>query len=78
MARSKKTSVGRRNFLKGAVGGAAALAAVPAIAQPQQQQTAQVRSGAAPVLAKEADPAAGFGRSTFWSRIAPVPTSWWT
>ncbi len=56
MAKSKKTAVGRRNFLKGAVGGAAALAASPAIAQAQQQQTAQVRSGAAPVLAKEADP----------------------
>jgi len=62
MARSKKTSVGRRNFLKGAVGGAAALAAGSGAATAQQAQTqaqAQAqRSGAAPVLAKEADPPA--------------------
>ena len=59
MARSKKTSVGRRNFLKGAVGGAAALAASTQTGTAQQAQTqAQAqRSGAIPVLAKETDPA---------------------
>src|SRR5689334_6131516 len=43
MAKSKKTSVARRNFLKGAAAGAAALVAQPkpAIAQQIAQQTAQ-------------------------------------
>jgi len=50
MAKSKKTSVDRRGFLKGAAAGAAALVAKPELASAQQaagtpaaQQTAQNR-----------------------------------
>jgi acetolactate synthase-1/2/3 large subunit len=56
MASSKKPSVGRRNFLKGTVGGAAALVAashpVPAPAQQQED----VRSATAAVVTEERDP----------------------
>ena len=41
MAKSKKTSVGRRGFLKGAAAGAAAIVAKPQFAKAQDQQTAQ-------------------------------------
>src|SRR5579863_4381131 len=42
----KKTSVGRRGFLKGAAVGAAALVAQPGLVKGQQaQQSAQVRQG---------------------------------
>jgi acetolactate synthase I/II/III large subunit len=56
MAKSKKTPVGRRNFLKGAVGGAAALAASTGTSKAQEARAQAQRSGVAPVLAKEADP----------------------
>ena len=45
MARSKKASVGRRNFLKGTVGGAAALVATSRPAPAQQEEA--VRSATA-------------------------------
>jgi thiamine pyrophosphate-dependent acetolactate synthase large subunit-like protein len=54
MAKSKKLSVGRRNFLKGAAGGAAALVAVKTPAKAQQAEAP--RNGSAPILAKEPDP----------------------
>jgi thiamine pyrophosphate-dependent acetolactate synthase large subunit-like protein len=43
MAKSKKTSVNRRNFLKGAAAGAAALVAQPQVAAPAQQTQAQAQ-----------------------------------
>src|SRR5713226_9369431 len=48
MAKSKKTSVNRRNFLKGAAAGAAALVAKPQLAAtaPQTQAQAQAQSQA--------------------------------
>ena len=56
MAKSKKNSVGRRGFLKGAAAGAAALAAKPEIGKAQEAgsapRTAQTPSG--PQLAREA------------------------
>src|SRR6202521_6149475 len=51
MAKSKKLSVGRRNFLKG---GAAALVAAGGPIKAQQAQAP--RNGSAPILAKEPDP----------------------
>jgi acetolactate synthase-1/2/3 large subunit len=54
MAKSKKLSVGRRNFLKGAAGGAAALVAASGPIKAQQAQAP--RNGSAPILAKEPDP----------------------
>jgi len=54
MAKSKKLSVGRRNFLKGAAGGAAALVAAGGPVKAQQAQAP--RNGSAPILAKEPDP----------------------
>jgi thiamine pyrophosphate-dependent acetolactate synthase large subunit-like protein len=42
----KKSSVGRRGFLKGAAAGAAALAATPSLVEAQQQQQAQAPAGA--------------------------------
>src|SRR5260370_5780134 len=56
MAKHKKSPVDRRNFLKGAAGSAAALMAASGEAQAQRQSEPS-RSGTAPVLAKEADPA---------------------
>src|SRR5208282_5491371 len=59
MASSKKGSVGRRNFLKGTVGGAAALVAAsphPAPAQQLGQQQEAVRSATAAVVTEERDP----------------------
>src|SRR5215469_8788895 len=44
---AKKPSVNRRNFLKGAAAGAAALVAKPGVAAPGPQQQAQVRGAAA-------------------------------
>jgi acetolactate synthase-1/2/3 large subunit len=58
MAKSNKPSVGRRGFLKGAAGGAAALvasAANPAAAQ-QPDSAAVARSASAAVTAPERDP----------------------
>lgn len=54
MARSRKISVDRRNFLRGAVGGAAALAVDTGSAS--AQQAAQLHPNAAPLMAKETDP----------------------
>src|SRR5579871_468825 len=58
MAKSTKkeatTSVGRRNFLKGAAAGAAALVAKPSVVDAQEAQAQ--RSATAGVLAKEEDP----------------------
>ncbi|MBZ5612312.1 MAG: thiamine pyrophosphate-binding protein [Acidobacteriia bacterium] len=54
MAKSKKTPVDRRNFLKGAVGGAAALAVDTGAAEAQRAEPA--RSAATPLMAKESDP----------------------
>jgi acetolactate synthase-1/2/3 large subunit len=54
MAKSKKLSVGRRNFLKGAAGGAAALVAASGPIKAQQAEVP--RNGSAPILAKEPDP----------------------
>jgi len=60
MAKSQKPSVDRRNFLKNAGTGAAALVAgataAPGVAQAQQQQTAQVRP-VTPLMTKEAESA---------------------
>jgi thiamine pyrophosphate-dependent acetolactate synthase large subunit-like protein len=53
-ARDKKPSVGRRNFLKGTVGGAAALVAASHPAPAQQQEAA--RSATAAVIPQEHDP----------------------
>jgi acetolactate synthase-1/2/3 large subunit len=53
-ARDEKPSVGRRNFLKGTVGGAAALVAASNPAPAQQQETA--RSATAAVIPQEHDP----------------------
>src|SRR5437588_9296211 len=44
MPRSKKGSVNRRGFLKGAAAGAAALVAKPAIAEPRAAQAPQARA----------------------------------
>jgi acetolactate synthase-1/2/3 large subunit len=54
MARPKKASVGRRNFLKGTVGGAAALVAASRPAPAQQEEA--VRSATAAVVTEERDP----------------------
>ena len=54
MAIPKKPSVGRRNFLKGTVGGAAALVAASQPAPAQQQEEA--RSATAAVVTEERDP----------------------
>ena len=54
MAHSKKTSVGRRNFLKGTVGGAAALVAASRPAPAQQEEA--VRSATAAAVTEERDP----------------------
>jgi len=54
MAKSKKLSVGRRNFLKGAAGGAAAWVATSGPLKAQQSEAP--RNGSAPILAKEPDP----------------------
>ena len=54
MASRKKASVGRRNFLKGTVGGAAALVAASHPAPAQQEQAA--RSATAAVATQERDP----------------------
>src|SRR6266404_8672324 len=56
MAKSKKLSVGRRNFLKGAAGGAAALVATSGPGPLKAQQAQAPRNGSAPILAKEPDP----------------------
>src|ERR1700694_4892571 len=56
MAKSKKLSVGRRNFLKGAAGGAAALVAASGPVPIKAQQAQAPRNGSAPILAKEPDP----------------------
>src|SRR6202165_3048300 len=56
MAKSKKLSVGRRNFLKGAAGGAAALVATSGPGPLKAQQAQAPRNGSAPILAKESDP----------------------
>src|SRR5262245_49345570 len=60
MPRSKKGSVNRRGFLKGAAAGAAALVAKPSAASPQAAQTAQARTplpNAALVAAETSPPA---------------------
>jgi thiamine pyrophosphate-dependent acetolactate synthase large subunit-like protein len=54
MAKSKKPAVDRRNFLRGAVGGAAALAVNTGTAQAQRSEPE--RRSATPILAKETDP----------------------
>src|SRR5690242_18995971 len=54
MAKSTKLSVGRRSFLKGAEGGAAALVAATGPVKAQQPQAP--RNGSAPIPAKEPDP----------------------
>jgi thiamine pyrophosphate-dependent acetolactate synthase large subunit-like protein len=54
MARPKKPSVDRRNFLKGTVGGAAALVAASHPAPAQQEEAA--RSATAAVVPEERDP----------------------
>src|SRR6202045_3349397 len=54
MASSKKASVGRRNFLKGTVGGAAALVTASHPAPAQQEEA--VRSATAAVVTQERDP----------------------
>jgi len=54
MAASRKPSLGRRNFIKGTVGGAAALAAASTPAPAQQEQAA--RSASAAVVTQERDP----------------------
>jgi acetolactate synthase-1/2/3 large subunit len=53
-AKDKKPSLGRRNFLKGTVGGAAALVAASNPAPAQQQEAA--RSATAAVIPQEHDP----------------------
>jgi thiamine pyrophosphate-dependent acetolactate synthase large subunit-like protein len=57
MAKSKKLSVGRRNFLKSAAG-AAALVAGTRGAEAQQAQAQAPRPSGTPLLAKEVDPPA--------------------
>jgi hypothetical protein len=54
MARPEKASVGRRNFLKGTVGGAAALAAASHAAPAQSIEPA--RSATAAIATEERDP----------------------
>jgi thiamine pyrophosphate-dependent acetolactate synthase large subunit-like protein len=54
MAKAKKSAVDRRNFLRGAVGGAAALAVNTGTAQAQRAEPE--RRSATPILAKETDP----------------------
>jgi acetolactate synthase I/II/III large subunit len=56
MAKSKKLSVGRRSFLKGAAGGAAALVATSGPIPIKAQQAEAPRNASAPILAKEPDP----------------------
>ena len=48
MAKSKKTSVGRRGFLKGAAAGAAAIVAKPELASAQQAPAQRGANGSAP------------------------------
>ena len=50
MRKSKKETIDRRNFLKGAAAGAAALAAMPAVAKPQQAEAS--RAGSAQPMPK--------------------------
>jgi acetolactate synthase I/II/III large subunit len=57
MATSKKASVGRRNFLKGTVGGAAALVTASHPSAAQQEEA--VRSATAAVVTQERDPSPG-------------------
>src|SRR5271155_839496 len=62
MSNSKKPPVGRRGFLKGAAGGAAALVAATSKPAVAQQATAQngalpLRNASAPVATEEKDPA---------------------
>jgi acetolactate synthase-1/2/3 large subunit len=62
MAKAKKLSVGRRGFLKGAAGGAAALAAATTPSLPVAAQDASSiapRSATAPVTTAERDPSPG-------------------
>src|ERR1700722_10737094 len=57
MTSQKKASVGRRNFLKGTVGGAAALAAA---SQPAPAQSVEpARSATAAIATEERDPSSG-------------------
>ncbi len=58
MAKPRKLSVDRRNFLKGAAAGTAALVTGTKSGVAQQVQAQAVRPAGAPLLAKEADPPA--------------------
>ncbi len=51
MPKSKKDAIGRRKFLKGAAAGAAALAAIPSVANAQQSEAS--RAGTAQPMPKE-------------------------
>jgi acetolactate synthase-1/2/3 large subunit len=57
MAKSKRLSVGRRNFLKSAAGAAAVVAGTLG-AEAQQAQAPAPRPSGTPLLAKEVDPPA--------------------
>ncbi len=54
MRKSKKDAIDRRNFLKGAAAGAAALAAMPAAAKPQPSEASRATGSAQP-MPKEAE-----------------------
>ena len=54
MRKSKKDAIDRRNFLKGAAAGAAALAAMPAAAKPQPAEASRAAASAQP-MPKEAE-----------------------
>ena len=55
MRKSKKETIDRRNFLKGAAAGAAALAAMPAVAEPQQAEAPRSASAQPMPKALEAE-----------------------
>ena len=55
MRKSKKETIDRRNFLKGAAAGAAALAAMPAVAKPQQAEAPRSASAQPMPKALEAE-----------------------
>src|SRR5579864_3598391 len=79
MAKSKKTSVARRNFLKGAAAGAAALVAKPQPASAQQTAQRGVNASA-PIpteaaLKREAPPETEGGRGFDSSKIIEHPGS---
>ena len=74
MAKPKKTSVDRRNFLKSAVAGAATIAAAPAVIRTTRLSSRSPPVGrGGPGQRRRSRPI-----SSLRPRIGPARTSWWT